>query len=75
MYPDQVVFHDGHAHINFPPKWLEIPMENDKFIDFINKVSGLIEGQTPPENSNCQWCKYRHLGEQLSHPQTGDIPI
>ena len=75
MYHDQVVFHDGHAHINFPPKWLEIPMENDKFIDFINKVSGLIEGPTPPENSNCQWCKYRHLGEQLSHPQTGDIPI
>ena len=75
MYPDQVKFENGHAHINFPPKWLEIPIHNNKFLDFINKVSGLLEGPTPPENPNCQWCKYRHLGEQLSHPQTGDIPF
>lgn len=75
MYPDQVKFIDGTAHMTFPPKWLEIEINNDKFLEFLLGVSGLIEGPTPPENPNCQWCKYRHLGEHLSHPQTSDIPF
>ena len=65
MYPDQVKFEGGEAHMTFPPKWMEIPMENDKFIGFITKVSGLLEGPTPPENPDCKWCKYRHLEKYL----------
>jgi CRISPR/Cas system-associated exonuclease Cas4 (RecB family) len=68
MYPDQVKFEGGTAHMTFPPKWLEIEINNDKFLDFINKVSTLIEGPMPPENPNCQWCKYRHLGEASNYP-------
>ena len=75
MYPDKVKFAGGQAQMTFPPKWLEIPLQNDKFLDFINEVSGLLEGPTPSENPNCDWCKYRHLGETLSHPQTSDIPF
>ena len=73
MYPDQVKFKDGHAYMNFPPQWMEVAINNEKFLDFITKVSGLLEGPTPPENPNCDWCKYRHLGEALAHPQTGDL--
>lgn len=75
MYPDQVKFEDGNAFINFPPKWVEIDVNHEKFLDFINGVSALLEGPTPPENSDCQWCKYRHLGEALAHPQPSDIPF
>ena len=74
MYPDQVKFEDGRAYMSFPPKWLEIEINNDKFMEFINGVSTLLEGPTPPENPNCNWCKYRHLGDALNYPKTDDIP-
>ena len=75
MYPDQTKFENGHAVIDFPPKWLEIDIKRDTFLQFMGEVSSLLEGPTPSENLNCQWCKYRHLGEQLSHPKTLDIPF
>lgn len=75
MYPDQVTFADGQASLTFPPQWLEIDIKKDSFLKFIADVSSLLEGPTPPENPNCQWCKYRHLGETLAHPQTSDIPF
>lgn len=73
MYPDQVKFDNGQAFINFPPQWLEIDVKKDSFLQFMGEVSSLLEGPTPPENPNCNWCKYRHLGETLAHPQTSDI--
>jgi hypothetical protein len=75
IYPDQVKLIDGSAHLTFPPKWMEVEINTGKFLEFINTVSTLLEGPTPPENQNCQWCKYRHLGEALSHPQSSDIPF
>lgn len=73
FYPDKATFSQGSASLTFPPTWLEVPLDKDRFTQFIGKVSTLLEGQTPPENKNCEWCKYRHLGEQLAHPQTEDI--
>lgn len=75
MYPDVTRFENGRAMIDFPPRWLEIAVKKDSFTQFIGEVSSLLEGPTPPENPNCQWCKYRHLGETLAHPQTLDIPF
>lgn len=75
FYPDAVSFANNVASLTFPPTWLEVPIDRDGFTNFIAEVSGLLEGPTPPENPNCNWCKYRHLGEALSHPQTSDIPF
>lgn len=75
FYPDAVTFSDNSASLTFPPTWLEVPIDRNAFGDFITNVSSLLEGPTPPENPNCAWCKYRHLGEALSHPQTSDIPF
>jgi CRISPR/Cas system-associated exonuclease Cas4 (RecB family) len=75
FYPDIVSFTDGVASLTFPPTWLEVPIDRTAFLNFIAEVSGLLEGSTPPENQDCNWCKYRHLGESLSHPQTSDIPF
>lgn len=70
MYPDKTKFENGRAIMDFPPKWLEIDIKKDSFLQFMAQVSSLLEGPTPPENPDCQWCKYRHLGESLSHSQT-----
>jgi CRISPR/Cas system-associated exonuclease Cas4 (RecB family) len=75
FYPDAVTLKDNTASLTFPPTWLEVPIDRAAFINFISEVSGLLEGPTPPENPNCDWCKYRHLGEALSHPQTSDLPF
>lgn len=75
FYPDTVSFTSGVASLTFPPTWLEVPIDRVAFTNFIAEVSGLLEGPTPPENTNCDWCKYRHLGEALAHPQTSDIPF
>jgi CRISPR/Cas system-associated exonuclease Cas4 (RecB family) len=75
FYPDKVSFVDGVASLTFPPTWLEISIDRDAFSTFINGVSTLLEGPTPPENPDCKWCKYRHVEEKLSHPQTEDIPF
>ncbi len=73
FYPDAVTFASGVASLTFPPTWLEVPIDRAAFTNFIAEVSSLLEGPTPPENPNCEWCKYRHLGEALAHPQTSDI--
>lgn len=75
MYPDSAKFEDGKAYLDFPPKWLEIPVDTEAFNKFILDVSLLLEGPTPPESPSCKWCQYRHLGEKLSHRQTEDIPF
>ncbi len=75
FYPDAVSFANGQALLTFPPTWLEVPIDQAGFLRFIGEVNNLLTGPIPPENPNCPWCKYRHLGEKLSHPQTEDIPF
>ncbi len=67
FYPGTVEFQGGIAKFNFPPTWLEIPVEADKFLSFAKDVDELLAGPAPEEGENCSWCKYRHLGDKLSH--------
>jgi CRISPR/Cas system-associated exonuclease Cas4 (RecB family) len=67
MYPDRVKFAKGEAFLSFPPKWLEVSVGEDTFVKFIRGIHELLEGPVPPENPDCDWCKYRHLGEQTAH--------
>lgn len=67
FYPDIVEFSGGIAKFDFPPTWFEIPVEIDKFLSFAREVDELLSGPMPPEGEECKWCKYRHLGDQLSH--------
>jgi CRISPR/Cas system-associated exonuclease Cas4 (RecB family) len=67
VYPDSVKFENGIAAINFPPQWMEIEIKRDRFLEFMKEVNKLLEGPVPPEDPNCQHCKYRHLGESASH--------
>lgn len=73
FYPDTVEFADGSASLKFPPTWLEVPIEREKFLAFMEEVNSLLEGPMPPENPECAWCKYRNLGSALKNPQPDDI--
>lgn len=67
FYPDGVSFENGLAKLDFPPKWLEVPIDQDGFLIFMKSIDELLSGPMPNESNECKWCKYRHLGETLSH--------
>lgn len=55
------------AVIDFPAKWLEIPVDEKEFIAFMKQVDALLAGDAPAESETCQLCNYRHQGETISH--------
>lgn len=67
FYPEGVAFENGIAKVNFPPKWLEIPYNEARFLDFIQPIDKLLSGPLPKESHTCKWCQYRHVGERISH--------
>lgn len=70
FYPDTVSFEKGVARVNFPPKWLEVPIDDRGFLTFAKGVDKLLSGPMPEEGKECKWCKYRHLGDTLAHSET-----
>lgn len=76
FYPDTVEFKDGLAQLAFPPKWLEIPIDDAGFLSFVKEINTLLAGPMPKEEPNCKWCQYRHLGEELTHePRAEEEPF
>lgn len=77
FYPDGVSFKSGKAFLDFPPKWLEVPTDEEGFLAFAKEVDKLLSGSTPAEGESCKWCKYRHLGDELTHyePPEEDLPF
>ena len=79
FYPENVSFKNGEALLHFPPKWLEVPLDQSGFIKFAGEIDKLLSGEVPPESKSCKWCQYRHVGETLSHldeePFQDEIPF
>ncbi len=61
FYPEGVTFRDGKASLEFPPKWLEVPIDEEGFLSFIAGVDRLLASPIPKESDSCKWCEYRHL--------------
>ena len=59
FYPDKVIFKNGTALLDFPPKWLEIPVEGEGFLIFAKEVDKLLSGPEPKPSETCKWCVYR----------------
>lgn len=78
FYPDLVSFENNTANLSFPPKWLEVPIDEEGFLAFIKKIDKLLLEPLPEESKTCKWCQYRHVGEKLSHNNEDnqkDIPF
>lgn len=60
--------------LTFPPKWLEVPIDEAAFTSFMVEIDTLIKGAIPPENEDCQFCKYRHVNEQYQNNKS-DLPF
>lgn len=76
FYPDAATFKDENAVITFPPKWLEVPVDDEAFVKFAKEIDLLLEGPLPPEGKDCKWCKYRHVGDEMAHSSTQEeIPF
>lgn len=78
FYPDTVAFTAGTAKLDFPPHWLEVPVDMAGFLSFMQGIDKLLSGPLPAESKTCKWCQYRHVGETLAHPSVGqqtDLPF
>ena len=73
FYPDTVAFENNVARLDFPPKWLEVPIDQDGFLKFMKSIDKLLASPLPEEGKECKWCQYRHLGETLSHKAAEDV--
>jgi CRISPR/Cas system-associated exonuclease Cas4 (RecB family) len=70
FYPDEVEFEDDSVEIDFPPKWLEVTINDEEFLKFMSEVNDLLTGPVPEENPDCKWCQYR----RVSIPRSGITP-
>ena len=66
FYPSGVSFEDGVARLDFPAKWLEVPVEEDHFLKFLKEVDELLAGPLPKETHYCKWCQYRRNTKLLN---------
>ena len=69
FYPDEVSITEDSVLLHFPPKWLEVPIDDVGFLAFTKEVDKLLAGPPPQEGKECKWCKYRHLGDSLVHEE------
>ncbi len=66
FYPAKAEFGDDGAVIDFPAKWLEIPIDDSGFIAFAREIDILIAGDAPESSEDCKLCNYRKKGEEIS---------
>ena len=71
FYPEKAVYNDKGVVIDFPAKWLEIPIDEKGFLDFMKEVDSLLTGSAPKESDSCGLCKYRSKGEEITHHING----
>ncbi len=69
FYPSDTDFQNGIARLDFPPKWLEVPVDLSKFFELIKNIDQLLAGPPPPESPDCPWCQYRRQTEFLNSPK------
>lgn len=74
LYPNKVSFEKGVVELNFPHTWMEVPIDDNGFLEFVKKVDSLLKSSLPPEGETCAWCLYRKKFAP-SAPTTEDIPF
>lgn len=63
FYPDKTYLWKEMISLSFPHKWIEVEIDDKKFMKLVKDIDKLIKGPAPEATSNCQWCKYRRLNK------------
>lgn len=61
FYPSEVsqLKNKGYFSFNAKIEWVEIPKDEERFLNFIKEVVELLESSEPPNLSlTCKWCEY-----------------
>ncbi|MCL4387362.1 PD-(D/E)XK nuclease family protein [Patescibacteria group bacterium] len=74
FYPDKTDYETGIANVTFPHTWMDIPVDEKGFHNFMKEVDTLLSGECPEENPNCLWCKYRLCFQPKDH-SIEDLPF
>jgi hypothetical protein len=74
LYPDKVSFEKGVVELDFPHTWMEVPVDDAGFLNFIKEVDKLLAGEAPKESDTCAWCLYRKKFAPKKH-SADDIPF
>lgn len=74
FYPDKVSFENETVLLDFPPKWLEVPVDDNHFVEFAKTVNALLTGTEPVGSASCKWCIYRNYFLTAAEP-VEDIPF
>ena len=58
---------DGSASLVGNLTWVELPRDDNAFLDFLADVLLVLDQPAPPDSSPmCQWCKYREASRLMS---------
>ena len=72
--PEDIAFHKGHVYFKSKPQWFEITEHMDGFLQFIDGVNKLLEGDLPKPSANCLWCQYRTYFNKSAASET-ELPL
>ena len=73
--PEAIEFKNGGVHFSSKPNWFEIHEDMNSFYNFIDEISGVLNGPVPNENENCAWCKYRFCFLPREDDEQEDFPF
>jgi len=60
LVPTDIRPNKGFFYYKAKPVYKEIPINMDKFFEFINEVENLLDTPEPKPSQFCNWCKYKH---------------
>ena len=58
--PTDIRPHQGNFYYKAKPVWKEIPLNMEKFFEFIDEVESLLNDSVPAPSVSCDWCKYKY---------------
>lgn len=58
----------GTASLSGSLTWVELPRDDNAFLDFLADVLAVLDQPLPPDPSpSCQWCEYRETSRQFPY--------
>ena len=73
--PEQIGFKNGFVYFKSNPQWFQIKEDMDGFLNFIENVNAVLEGDPPQPSPECKWCIYRTYFEPKADIDSDELPF